>query len=235
MVKFDETLHVNLDTRKVMIGGKSPEQTTSDLEAGVARIGGFWRHPNYFEAYLHSASLLIEQGRATGTLDEIGLPAFYLQRHAIELLLKGLLTWLTSISDLRNELGRSQQEPSDDLMVALRRSHNLQTLHGHLLEFGTVLDVPLPPVALGRLIEDMGRVEITDTWSRYSSSSEKPKGGARVHIEHIPEEVLISIVEFQERLDAIATLVSARVAFGETYEDELHNIWAQLNADLGRE
>ena len=234
MVKFDETLHVNLDTRKVMIGGKSPEQTTSDLEEGVARIGGFWRHPNYFEAYLHSASLLIEQGRATGTLDEIGLPAFYLQRHATELLLKSLLTWLTSISDLRNQLGLSQQEPSDDLMAALRRSHNHQTLHGHLLTFGAALDVPLPPEALGSLIEDMGRVEITDTWSRYSSSSERQKGGARVHVEHIPEEVLIPIVEFQERLDAIATFVCARIAFGDTYEDELHNIWAQLNADLGQ-
>jgi len=234
MAKFDEPFHVNLDTQKVMIGGKSLEQTKSDLEAGVARIGGFWRHPNYFEAYLHSASLLIEQGRATGTLDEIGLPAFYLQRHAIELLLKGLLSWLTSISDLRNELGRSKQQPSDNLKDALRRSHNLKKLHGHILEFGNVLDVPLPPVDLGNLIADMGRLEITETWSRYRSSSEKSKGGARVQVEHISEEILIPIVEIQERLDAIATLVSAREAFGETYEDELHDIWAQLNADLGR-
>lgn len=234
MVKFDETLHVNLNTRNVMIGGKSPEETTSDLEAGVARVGGFWRHPNYFEAYLHSSSLLIEQGRATGTLDEIGLPAFYLQRHATELLLKGLLTWLTSISDLRNELGRSQHKPSSELVLALRSSHNLKTLHGHLLEFGSTLDLPLPPVDLGSLIEDMGRIEIADTWSRYSSSLKKLKGGTRVHVEHIPEEILIPIVEFQERLDAIATIVSARVAFGDTYEDELHDIWAQLNADLGR-
>lgn len=234
MAKFDEPFHANLDTQKVMIGGKSLEQRKSDLEAGVARIGGFWRHPNYFEAYLHSASLLIEQGRATGTLDEIGLPAFYLQRHAIELLLKGLLSWLTSISDLRNELGRSKQQPSDDLKDALRRSHNLKKLYGHILEFGNVLDVPLPPVDLGNLIEDMGRLEITETWSRYRSSSEKSNGGARVQVEHISEEILIPIVELQERLDAIANLVSAREAFGETYEDELHDIWAQLNADLGR-
>ncbi|KGE69706.1 MULTISPECIES: hypothetical protein [Pseudomonas] len=234
MAKFDEPFHANLDTQKVMIGGKSLEQRKSDLEAGVARIGGFWRHPNYFQAYLHSASLLIEQGRATETLDEVGLPAFYLQRHAIELLLKSLLSWLTNISDLRNDLGRSKEQPSDDLKDALRKSHDLKKLHGHLLEFGAALNVPPPPAELGSLIESMGQVEITETWSRYSSSSKKSKDGARIQVKHIPEEILIPIVELQEGLDAIAVLVSARVAFGETYEDELHDIWAQLNADLDR-
>ncbi len=230
MAKFDEPFHANLDTQKVMIGGKSVEQRKSDLEAGVARIGGFWRHPNYFEAYHHSASLLIDQGRATGTLDEIGLPAFYLQRHAIELLLKGLLSWLTNISYMRKELGRPQHEPSDELMRDLGR-HNLQKLHQHLLDYGELLDLPAPPVALGHLIDEMGQLEIADTWSRYGSSKKK-QHGQWVHVDHIPEEVLIPIVEFQERLDAIATLVAARVAFGDTYEDELHDIWAQLNADL---
>lgn len=232
MVKFDEPFYVNLDTQKVMVGGKSLEQKRSDLEAGVARIGGFWRHPNYFKAYLHSASLLIEQGKVTGTLDEIGLPGFYLQRHAMELLLKELLTWFVSISDLRNDLGRSKNKPSSGLRSALDSSHSLKKLHGHLLRFGTVLDLPLPPAELGGLIKDMEKYEITETWSRYRSSSKKQENGDFEKIQHIPREILIPIVEIQVRLDAIASLVSSRKAFGDTYEDELHEIWSQLNAEL---
>lgn len=225
MVKFDEPLYVDPDGRNVMVGGKPAEQRISDLEAGIARVGGFWRHPNYFEAYRYSASVLIEQGRASGSLDEVGLPSFYLLRHATELLLKDLLRWLVNISDLRNKLGRSQHKPSTELEAALRRSHDLQKLYGHLCSLASELNVSLPPSALGDLIADMGRIEITDTWSRYSSSSAKGE-----QIKHIPKAVVIPIVDFQERLEEIANLASAREAFGESYEDELHAIWAPLNA-----
>ncbi|MFP3994053.1 hypothetical protein SHV74_05820 [Pseudomonas capeferrum] len=230
MMIFDEPFHVDTDNKYVMVGSKTPEQVDSDLRAGVARIGGFWRHPSYFEAYLHSASLLVEQGQATGTLDEIGLPGFYLQRHATELLLKELLSWMVSISELRNVLGVCQTKPSAELMLSLGSSHDLAVLHRHILEFGATLDLPLPPPELGRLIEDMAKFEITPTWSRYSLSSRKAKGRNRVVINHVPKELVIPIVEFQNRLSGIATLVASREAFGESYEDELHNIWAGLSA-----
>lgn len=216
-----------------MIGGKPPEMVKSDLEAGVARLGGFWRHPNYFESYLYSASVLIEQGRATGTLDEIGLPGFYLQRHSIELLLKELLSCLTSISELRNQLGRSVSKPSDELLWDMHRSHDLVDLYDHVIELADMLKLSAPPDELGSLISDMKILEMTETWSRYRSSSTKKKNSsARFHVDHIPDEVVIPVVEFQERLDAIACLTSSREAFGNTYEDELHEVWSELIATI---
>jgi hypothetical protein len=232
-MKFDEPFHSNAGNRSVMIGGKPPEMVKSDLEAGVARLGGFWRHPNYFESYLYSASVLIEQGRATGTLDEIGLPGFYLQRHSIELLLKELLGWLTSISELRNQLGRSVSKPSNDLLRDMRRSHDLVDLYGHVIELADMLNLSPPPDELGSLISEMETLEITETWSRYRSSSRKRENSsAPLHVDHIPHEVVIPIVEFQERLDTIACLTSSREAFGDTYEDELQEVWSELNAAI---
>lgn len=231
MKKFDEPLYVDPHGRSVMVGGKPVEQRISDLEAGIARVGGFWRHPNYFEAYLYSASLLIEQGRARGTLDEIGLPGFYLQRHAVELLLKELLGWLVYIADLRRQLWISEIAPSKELVADLRSSHNLQRLHKHLLDFAAVLSLSSPPAELGELIDDMKGIEITETWSRYSSSSKKISS-AWVGVQHIPEEVKIPIVKFQERLGKISVLVVSRGGFGDSYEDRLYEVWAGLSAAL---
>lgn len=231
MAKFDNPLYVDPHGRNVMVGGKPAEQRIGDLEEGFARVGGFWRHPNYFEAYLYSASILIEQGRASGSLDEVGLPGFYLQRHAVELLMKGLLGWLVDIADLRRKLWISNAEPSKELIEDLRRCHNLHLLHKHLLDFGAVLSLPSPPAELGELIDDMKEIEITDTWSRYSSSS-KRIGGVWVGVQHIPKEVVIPIVEFQERLGKISALVASREAFGGSYEDRLYEVWAELSAAL---
>ncbi len=150
-----------------MVGGKRPDQIASDLAAGVARIGGFWRQPNYFESYLHASTILIDQGIRTGSLDEIGLPGFYLQRHALELLLKRLLGWLIDISDMRNGLGRvSDYQPSKGLRESLNASHNLTGLLRHLVVSSSGLNVSAPPQELVTLINDMSKIEITDTWSR---------------------------------------------------------------------
>jgi len=227
MVKFDETLYVKSDNRNVMIGGKSDEMTATDLEAGVARIGGFWRHPNYFEAYLHAASLLIAQGKTTGTLDEIGLPGFYLQRHAVELLLKELLKLLTDISDLRNRLRMSEVQPSKTLVKHLGNCHTLDILHEHLMQFSLELDLSQPPIELGDLVRDMKKFEVTDTWARYSLSTKRDP--------HIPKEVLVPIVEFQDRLAAIASRISSRDLGGDTYEDELIAIYLSLDAALNHQ
>lgn len=70
-------------------------------------MGGFWRHPSYLESYLTAASLLIAQGTQRQDYDDIGLPAFYLQRHTTELLLKRLLRWCIDIIELKSELSPS--------------------------------------------------------------------------------------------------------------------------------
>ena len=57
----------------VLMWGKSPEQTDSDLAAGVARLGGM-RPANYDQAYLLAANTLLRTPIETRTLDHHGLP-----------------------------------------------------------------------------------------------------------------------------------------------------------------
>jgi len=220
---------------KVMVGGKPPELVASDLAAGVARIGGFWRHPNYFEAYLYSATLLIEQGQIKGTLDEIGLPAFYLQRHAVELLLKDLLHWLIYIADLRTQLHVSTYEPPQGAVKAQATSHNLKKLLEFIVQVSTEMALPAPPVELGILIADMSQFELTETWARYSSSYVRQKSEVAttiLHVKHVEEVIEIPIVAFQQRLVAVAKLAISREPGGESYEDMLYDEWSPLDSAL---
>lgn len=232
---FDQPLYALTDASNVMIGGKEPGLVERDLADGIARIGGFWRQPNYFEAYLHAAELLIDKGKETGSLDAIGLPGFYLQRHTIELMIKGVLGWLTYIADLRFELGRSTYRPSKRMLEAINRSHNLKVLLDHSITASSQQDLPSPPDGLVSLIHDMIKIESTETWSRYSSSSKKNGEETPVsisHVQHIPCEIVIPICEFQRRLSEVARQVSSRKLGGESYEDDLHEVWSELNATV---
>jgi len=85
--------------------GKPKELYAADCERGVARIGGIGRHPHYFFTYLLGARALVNNGTASGTYDDLGLPAFYLQRHATELLLKRLLDWCHQLVEVEFSAG----------------------------------------------------------------------------------------------------------------------------------
>lgn len=109
MVWLDEPFYPAGPTNgsNVYVGEKPPGMAAEDFQNGVARMGGFWRHPSYLESYLTAASLLIAQGTQRQDYDDIGLPAFYLQRHTTELLLKRLLRWCIDIIELKSELSPS--------------------------------------------------------------------------------------------------------------------------------
>ncbi len=91
----------------VIVFGTSPELEIEDSKSGLARFGGFWRAPDYLTAYVRSAEILIEHAAKTNALDDIALPAFYMQRHALELLIKRLLSWLYEAAEYRSELGQA--------------------------------------------------------------------------------------------------------------------------------
>lgn len=71
----------------LVIGSDRP--ATSGLP--VARLGGIWAQPNIGLSYLLAALHVIEQGEAEHRLNEVALPAAYLQRHAFEVALKDLI------------------------------------------------------------------------------------------------------------------------------------------------
>jgi hypothetical protein len=61
---------------------------------GIARFGG-WGRPTYSMSYALAARRLFDA--AGDQLDELAIPCFYLQRHALELALKDLLSLVDSV------------------------------------------------------------------------------------------------------------------------------------------
>lgn len=226
MVKFERTFYADTGSR-VMVGGKSSEQTAADLASGLSRVGGFWRSPNYFESYLQAAQILIDQGQSAGSLDDIGLPAFYLQRHAAELLLKSVLGLILDILDLRNQLKDPAYKPDIEERSKELFGHVLPTLLDRVNSRVKNLDLPAPPPELDALISKLADIELTETWARYSTSRKRQKGSPT--IAHQNDETVIPLVELQAGLVRVAELVVFRELCGSSYENELHSEWSRLD------
>lgn len=229
MVQFDKPFIPALGSR-VMVGGKTAEQRIADLELGLARLGGTWRHPNYFESYLLSARALIDQGTSAGTLDDIGLPAFYLQRHALELLLKTLLVWMLDISDMRELLANPEHQVDTEIRHGVLHGHDHSVLLKRLHEWVARIEWEEPPGSLDDLVERYKQIEITETWARYSSSRKGKKGSPT--IVHVPDETVIPLVGLQRELEALAGQLVSRAAGDPSYEIELYREWCRLEAAL---
>ncbi|WP_432415206.1 hypothetical protein ACRHM7_17880 [Chromohalobacter israelensis] len=212
----------------VYVGGKPPGVAVDDFQKGLARMGGFWRHPSYLESYLTASSLLIAQGTERQDYDDIGLPAFYLQRHATELLLKQLLRWCIDIIELKSALAPStgHRVPSK-CCRALERSHDLNELLKALQRTAKLAGENPPPDNLTDLVDSLTGVEADDHWSRYDHGLNK---GER-HTHH-KTETTIPIVKLQKLLEEAVGSTIYRSMGVETYEDELHTTWSGLNSAL---
>ena len=220
--------HPATDPRDVFVGGKNPSQAESDFENGIARMGGFWRQPSYVGAYLTAASLLVEQGQARGSFDEIGLPAFYLQRHAAELILKRLLQWCFEIIECRNQI-----KPGQAITItnrhrrSLNNEHDLRKILNSLKKAAKLADEKIPPECLAQLVETISSVEASPHWSRYrvdSRSTQKKLWETT--------EIVIPVASLQTQLDLVASDVLARSLEQECYENELYSTWAGLTSAL---
>lgn len=212
----------------VYTGGKPPGVAQNDYKNGLARMGGSWRRPNYFESYLMAASLLVTQGEQREDYDDIGLPAFYLQRHATELLLKRLLNWCVEIIELLAELYPSAgyRVPSRCCYV-LNKSHDLRALLKALKLAAKKAKEPYPPEYLTKLVEALTQVEKSDHWSRYGHGYQG--NGKDIHHE---TEATIPIVHLQRLLEKTADSILVRRMGDENYEEELYSSWVVLNRSL---
>ncbi|MEX8499234.1 hypothetical protein [Leptothrix ochracea] len=191
----------------------------ADVENGVARVGGQWRTPSYLMAYVRSADVLVSHGKATNTLDDIGIPAFYLQRHALELLVKRLISWVYQYADAKGNTTNPDKTQRDRLKNSHRISLLLEDLHINCRHHG----FNEPPECLRVLVDEVESYESSSaTWARYESSKSKKQE----IIHHLDNEVAIPIVVLQEKLEM--TVAKLIIGFDgvDAYEDELYHAWA---------
>lgn len=194
-----------------------------DLKNGISRVGGL-RIPNYSIAYLKSAAILIEYGIENNVLDEIGIPAFFMQRHAVELLLKQVLTFLYEVSEHQVELKKHNHTPEDKEIKRLTKEHNLITLWNDLKRTSERMGFLSPPIELNKLIRDINQFEKTKvTFARYESSG---------NTQHLKNEIELPIVELQKKLElvlritlgdeSIITENEVNSTVGNTYMDKIY-------------
>jgi hypothetical protein len=199
MAKIEPPIHLNTGHDDVLIFGKSPEQKISDLEKGISRLGGRWRVPSYKHAYLKASQLLINEAIKNDSLDQVGLPIFYLQRHTIELCLKELLSIAYSIVESRNNKNESEHVQitlSKEQINRLNTEHKIHSLYCDLKKICNSLYSRDLPDEFELLIKKIISFENTDpTWSRYSKKKDKSK--------HIVHEIEIPIKEIQSQIDKI--------------------------------
>lgn len=209
-------------TGDVIVFGKSPQTEASDLMSGIARFGGTWRTPSYVLSYMKSAAILINHGLHEKTLDDVALPAFYMQRHALELFIKRLLSWLYEMAEYRLELGHDNGGiPTMKQIERYKTKHNLDVLLKDLQDTSIHFGFGEPPPEIARLVTQVGTFEMTDTWSRYQSSVRKD--GTVLH--HVKEEVVLPIVDLQRNLEALYSRVAHRLEGEPTYENNLYQEW----------
>ncbi|WP_206361230.1 hypothetical protein, partial [Pseudomonas viridiflava] len=121
------------------------------------------------------------------------MPAFYLQRHTLELLLKSVLSWLHSIDDLKKRILNVNFQPDLDARDKNVNKHSHRKLLDMVLAAAKELELPEPPSELETLVERFTSFEQTGTWARYSSS--RMRGHEKV--QHLENEVVIPLVDLQ--------------------------------------
>lgn len=221
---LDETLYVLQpgEDDSVIGSGKPPELIEADLQNGIARFGGRWRQPSYLHAYAKAAAALVQQAQQTKSLDALGLPIFYLQRHAMELLLKRLISWFVDIADARDALGQNNNgRPTSDEKKRFEHHHDLQNLWSDLRSLSRHFKLGDPPEEIGAFVVQAAQFEQTTTWSRYATLKKKEQ-----LIRHVEKEIELPIVLLQERLEAAVTATTSKNGFDDCYEVDLYREWS---------
>ena len=83
--------------------GRTEAERRRDALAGVARFNGFFTRPNYARSYIKAATTLFRSARDFLQLEEVALPLLYLQRHALELVLKEFVSLLAGVGRINTK------------------------------------------------------------------------------------------------------------------------------------
>jgi len=169
-------------------------------------------------AYVRAADVLVSHGKATNELDDIGLPAFYMQRHALELLVKRFLSWVYQYA----EATESSPAPSNGQRYRLRKCHGISKLLNDLRASCKQYGFTEPPESLQALVTEIESYEISETWARYENSESKDKG----LLQHLKDETALPIGALQEKLETVVAELVFRFDGTDAYENELYYAWA---------
>jgi len=236
MSKFPETLYVlgKDESMGVFKFGKSPKLAESDLTARVARIGGYCRAPDYSQSYLLAANTLLTTCYEANTLDHHGLPIFFLQRHAAELIIKAPLQFGIEIQDYRERLNKPRPDFPVDVKQRnrTRQSHDLKLLLCDLVIMADVLQVGSVPDALGKAIDEITEIEKQHTWSRYSFHLEGTSDNKR-HVNHTDQEVVLPLGKIQNLLQAANRALGTVWPCNGLMMDSLGEQWMSLAREAG--
>lgn len=204
MAQFPEAIYLPGpdEPAGVLTWGKSPEQAKSDQAAVIARIGGF-RSPDYAQSYLLAANTLLRAAQSNNRLDHHGIPIFFLQRHAAELMIKAPLQLGIEVQSYQKKLGHptSSVFPTEDHIRHSERSHDLRELLEDLVEMSRALQLGIVPAPLHLVVEEILALEKEHTWSRYSFHFEGKKDLKTRH-RHLQEEITIPLGNIQNQLQA---------------------------------
>ncbi|MEI9950794.1 MAG: hypothetical protein WDO74_17895 [Pseudomonadota bacterium] len=174
---------------------------------GEPTIGGFLGNPNLGLSYLLAARHVIEAGARDGQLNEIALPAAYLQRHALELELKSWIASAFRLKDYYDWDNRHGVNPmallADPRTVEL--THNHQELCAHLNAALADVNVgPLPEVVTqvaGRIVA--AEAEAPERF-RYSMVAFGKKAKKKAPLkEAFESQETIAIVATQNELERV--------------------------------
>lgn len=170
---------------------------------GTLTVGGFWHQPfSSDRGYLQAARTLIDHGRP----ELIGLPVAYLQRHALELLLKALIEIVWVIRTERDWVAAGPGSPRPPDPPPLHE-HPFPVLLGVLKEALADIGFETPDDfdQVAALFDDLEAVEAPDGTKR--SHPDRLRygtiGPAKASFDSFPKPVTIPLRERQERLEAL--------------------------------
>jgi hypothetical protein len=221
-LKFPIFVKPEFSETDVFVFAKDPQFEREDVVAGLGRLGG-QRQPDFFLSYMKSAEVLINHGIETNSLDDVALPAFYLQRHAIELLLKRLICWLyeTNKFEENARLGSSvflSVKKNGEETSTFKGQHDLKSISKVLNKAAALFNTIAVPQVISDVVELIAAFEKQDpTWSRYPTSGTGSK--------HHDRENPVPLEKIQKYLDLIRDSVVYKTNDDSTFENHLYDIW----------
>jgi hypothetical protein len=186
------------------IRAKNAAEAEERRLAGKARFGGGYTM-EYEVSYLSAARCVLNDAMATGTLDQMGPPCLYLQRHAAELLLKKFIEACQHLESMESTLRTGHYVPPN----APATTHDLLQLVSRARNELAKRQLPLPD-SLANVATEIARFEDGDaTRSRYDRGAR----GRGYETSSFPKEVLVPLRDWQEALEDVFQHIIIREDF----------------------
>lgn len=182
----------NIYESVLVIGGGSPAGGATS-----GRVGG-WLQPNLGLSYLLAARHVLEAGERERRLNEVVLPAAYLQRHAMELALKGVLDAAYSLRRDEDWLERLKTDPKAKPGEAQKvpEKHPLNFLVSKIRDALVAVRHPAMPDEVAAMAERLTEVEGSEpTRTRYLT--------LRNGEQSFPKAVVLPVGETQDDLEGL--------------------------------